>query len=213
MCYLRASGSWHKLSEEGILSSRSGGPGGPASYSCLHGQKTEGGVSNRTEQNQLLPPATTATKGYLYTTKGCCSQQDTLLGLSAQKDWEIRLNPPNYPLLAPDPLKQPLQQTPGQAWAASAALARDRHHLPACSFTQWHKRMKTALQERLHPSFFLSLYDYFFLNTQLFFWKETLQNFTSLRRHEFTSQDPPDSLFDRHPSLFSPFRSAWLDGL
>lgn len=57
MCYLRASGSWHKLSEEGILSSRSGGPGGPASYSCLHGQKTEGGgcPTELSKTNSSLP--------------------------------------------------------------------------------------------------------------------------------------------------------------
>lgn len=192
MCYLRASGPWHELSEEGALSLRSGGPGEPASCSCLCEQKkTEGGGAKRTKQNQLLPPGTTATKGYFYTTKGCCSQQDTLKG------WEISLNPPSHPPLVADPLKQPLRQPPGQAGAALAALARDRHHLPECPFTQWHKRMKTALQEGLLSSFLLSLYDFFFffffLNTQLFFWKETLQNFTSLRRHEFTSRDPPDS--------------------
>lgn len=85
MCYLRASGPWHELSEEGALSLRSGGPGEPASCSCLCEQKkTEGGGAKRTEQNQLLPPGTTATKGYFYTTKGCCSQQDTLKGWENQ---------------------------------------------------------------------------------------------------------------------------------
>jgi len=113
-------------------------------------------------------------------------------------------------------------QPPGQAWAAAAALARDRHHLPACSFIQWHKRMKTASQEHSLPSFFCFILRLFFFFVVGFFFqihnvssgRKTLQNFTSLRRHEFTSQDPLDSLFDRPPppSLFSPFRAVWLHG-
>lgn len=85
MCYLRASGPWHELSEEGALSLRRGGPGEPASCSCLCEQKkTEGGGSQKNRAKPTPPSQYNCNKRLFLHNQGVLFPAGHLEGLGNQ---------------------------------------------------------------------------------------------------------------------------------
>lgn len=132
------------------------GPGGRASYNCLQEHKTGERGSQKEQRNEtksslpvrLQQKVFLHNQGVLFPAGHPCwvyPPRRTEKHISNLQTTRRLYHPHVHSLV-----KQP----PGRAWTALATFARDRQHLPACSFTQWHKRMKTALQEHSLPSFF-----------------------------------------------------------
>lgn len=152
------------------------------------------GGSPKERQNETKPSLLyDCNRRNSYTTRGAVPTRIISLALAAHKDGTTApVN--NPPITCTTSMCNPSTNTLWLGLVSSSHLARDRHHLPAHSFIQWHKRMRTALQEHslpwvlFHFTIILSFFCCFFLlNTQYFFWKDTkkkpLQNFPSLRRH------------------------------